>query len=80
MIFTNFKEIDKAGRIVISKDIRRHLSIHDGDILEINADNEVITIKKAENKCVFCNSMESLTEFAGKYICGDCLAKLQDPQ
>ena len=25
MIFTNFREIDGAGRIVISKDIRNHL-------------------------------------------------------
>ena len=30
MIFTNFREIDKLGRIVISKDIRRHLNIHAG--------------------------------------------------
>ena len=27
MIYTNFREIDKAGRIVISKDIRNHLNI-----------------------------------------------------
>ena len=77
MIFTNFREIDKAGRIVISKDIRRHLNIQAGDILQINADNECITIKKAEAKCVFCNALENLTEFEEKYICSDCLAKLR---
>ena len=33
MIYTNFREIDKAGRIVISKDIRNHLNIKPGDIL-----------------------------------------------
>ena len=48
MIYTNFREIDKAGRIVISKDIRNHLNIKAGDVLQINADDEHITIKKAE--------------------------------
>ena len=77
MIYTNFREIDKAGRIVISKDIRRHLNINPGDILQINADDEQITIKKAEAKCVFCNSLEHLTAFAGKHVCEDCLRELR---
>lgn len=76
MIFTNFREIDKTGRIVISKDIRKHLNIKDGDILHIEADDDCITIKKAESKCVFCNSTENLREFNNKHICADCLAKL----
>lgn len=46
MIFTNFREIDGAGRIVISKDIRNHLNIKAGDMLHIEADNDCITIKK----------------------------------
>ena len=45
--------------------------------MQINADNECITIKKAEPKCVFCNALENLTEFEEKYICSDCLAKLR---
>ncbi len=77
MIYTNFREIDKAGRIVISKDIRKHLNIKAGDILHIEADDECITIKKAEKKCIFCNSLEELTEFEGKHICKTCLDKLR---
>lgn len=77
MIYTNFREIDKAGRIVISKDIRRHFNISAGDILQINADDECITIKKAEAKCVFCNASDNLTAFEGKHICHDCLEKLR---
>ena len=76
MIYTNFREIDKTGRIVISKDIRKHLNINAGDILQINADDECITIKKAEAKCVFCNSREELIEFEGKHICKSCAEKL----
>lgn len=77
MIYTNFREIDKAGRIVISKDIRKHLNIKAGDVLHIEADDECITIKKAEEKCIFCNSLEELTEFEGKHICKNCIDKLK---
>ena len=77
MIYTNFREIDKAGRIVISKDIRRHLNINAGDVLQINADDGQNIIKKAEPKCVFCNTPENLTEFSGKHICAGCLQKLR---
>lgn len=76
MIYTNFREIDKAGRIVISKDIRNHLNIKPGDILHIVADDNQITIKKAESKCIFCNSLENLTSYKDKYICGNCLAEI----
>ena len=67
MIYTNFREIDKAGRIVIQA----------GDILQINADDECITIRKAEPKCVFCNNPEDLTAFKDKYICESCLESLK---
>lgn len=78
MIYTNFREIDKAGRIVISKDIRRHLNIHAGDVLHINADDACITICKAEQNCVFCNAQEALIPFEGKFICAACLEKLNN--
>ena len=77
MIYTNVREIDKVGRIVISKDIRKHLNINAGDVLHIEANDSCITIKKAENKCVFCNTHENLVEFQNKYICQDCLAQLK---
>lgn len=76
MIFTNFREIDKLGRIVISKDIRSHLDIHPGDVLKIKADGNAITIVKAESKCIFCNSSDDLVEFEGKHVCRACAEKL----
>lgn len=73
MIYTNFREIDKAGRLVISKDIRNHLNINPGDTLHIEADDDKIIIRKAESKCVFCNSVQNLSSFKDKHICKDCL-------
>mgnify|MGYP003540798047 FL=1 len=78
MIYTNFREIDKAGRIDISKDIRNHLNIKAGDVLQINADDEHITIKKAEEKCIFCNSLNDLHMFDNKHICAECLSKIKE--
>ena len=78
MIYTNFREIDKAGRIVISKDIRNHLNIKAGDVLQINADDEHITIKKAEEKCIVCNSLNDLHMFDNKHICAECLSKIKE--
>ena len=78
MIFTNFKEIDQAGRIVISKDIRKHLNIKEKDTLHIEADDNCIIIKKAESKCVFCNSLNNLITYTGKHICKSCFEKLKE--
>ncbi len=80
MIHTNFREIDSAGRIVISKDIRKHLNISAGDVLHIEADSECITIRKAEKKCIFCNSSENLIDHMGKHICKDCLEKINSAE
>lgn len=80
MIHTNFREIDSAGRIVISKDIRKHLNITAGDVLHIEADNECITIRKAEKKCIFCNSSENLINHMDKHICKDCLEKINSAE
>lgn len=76
MIYTNYKELDIAGRIVISKDIRKHFDLTPGDMLLVNADDECITIRKAEDTCVFCKTTENLREFNGKHICKDCLDKI----
>lgn len=77
MILINFKEIDSAGRIVISKDIRKHLNIEPGDILRIEAVDDSIVIKKEGNKCIFCNSSEDIIkEYNGKFICKSCYEKI----
>lgn len=41
-----FRRIDELGRIVIPKEIRRMLSIKDGENLEILVDGETIILKK----------------------------------
>ena len=40
------RRIDDLGRIVIPKEIRRNLRIHDGESMEIFVDKDFITLKK----------------------------------
>ena len=40
------RKIDELGRVVIPKEIRRNLSIRDGESLEIFTNEEAIILKK----------------------------------
>lgn len=61
------RRIDELGRIVIPKEIRRNLSIHDGENIEIFTDMDSIILKKyyrlkesselATNLCSIVNSL-----------------------
>lgn len=76
MIYTSYKKIDEAGRVVISKDIRKKLSIKSNDILKLDVEGNAIVIKKAEPSCEFCGSEENLVEYMGKCICNSCVDAL----
>lgn len=77
MIYTSYKKIDEAGRVVISKDIRKHLSIQCNDLLKIDVEENNIVIKKAEPCCEFCGNETDLIEFKGKNLCKNCLCVLK---
>lgn len=78
MIFTSYKKIDEAGRVVISKDIRKQLSLQCNDLLKIDVVENAIIMKKAEPCCEFCGSEEHLLDFKGKNICLNCLTLLKE--
>ena len=46
------RRIDELGRIVIPKDLRKQLGIQEGDLLEMNFENEKIVIEKFEETTV----------------------------
>ena len=47
------RKIDELGRIVIPKEIRKNINIHDGEELEFIIDNDAIILKK--NKGIYSN-------------------------
>ena len=72
------REIDKIGRIVIPKQLRKELGVDTpGSIIEMFFDGKQIILKKAIARCAFCESDANLKEFEGKYICTFCLEKLK---
>lgn len=71
------RSIDTLGRLVVPKEMRRHLQINDGDLLEISLEGNRICIEKYEKSCLLCSSTENLLEFNGKLICNDCLQQIK---
>ena len=74
------RKVDQLGRVVLPAEVRRHFGITPGDLIEIAVDSDAILLTKVENRCVFCGGTASLSEFSGKLVCGDCLARLSAEQ
>ena len=70
------RKMDELGRIVLPKELRKTLGINEKDYVEIFTEQDQIVLKKYHPSCVFCGSVENLTMFNGKNICGACRAEL----
>lgn len=60
------RKIDELGRIVIPKEIRKNLSIRDGESLEILTDEDTILLKKHSQIKRFADLGSKLTEEINK--------------
>ena len=71
--------IDELGRVVIPKEIRKHMDICCADPLEIFVDgDDTIILKKHIDSCVFCQSKEELADYKGKKICSRCVVEIKE--
>ncbi|OPJ60973.1 AbrB/MazE/SpoVT family DNA-binding domain-containing protein [Clostridium oryzae] len=71
------RKVDELGRIVIPKETRDLLFIHEGDSLEIFVDENSIYLKKYAPGCKFCGDMKNIEMFKGVYICEECRKELR---
>ena len=71
------RRIDELGRVVIPKEIRTMLGIHNGDAVEIFTDGEKACIIKYTAVCHFCGSSDDLVEFRTKRVCRACIAEME---
>ncbi|MCR4693038.1 MAG: AbrB/MazE/SpoVT family DNA-binding domain-containing protein [Firmicutes bacterium] len=79
MKFTGIsRPIDELGRIVIPKEIRNALDMRPKDEIEIYIEDGKMIMKKAKPFCALCGNTEELSSFSGKFICRDCINKLQN--
>lgn len=74
------RPIDKLGRVVVPREIRKMLDIeNDKDSFEIFMDeNNNVVLKKYQPCCIFCKAMYHLVHFGDKLVCCDCIEKLEE--
>lgn len=70
------RQLDKLGRIVLPKELRRVFNIDNEDFLEIFVEDDRIILKKYEPSCIFCDSMDDIVEYKGKKVCKVCRENL----
>lgn len=70
------RNVDNLGRVVLPKEIRKVLSISEGDPVEILKENNQIVVKKYYKGCIFCGNENEVTEYKGMSICGECIKEL----
>ena len=70
------RKIDELGRLVLPKELRSTLKIHERDSLEIFVEDSMIVLKKYEPSCIFCGEMDGLTSYKGHNVCRNCIEKL----
>ena len=71
------RNIDELGRVVIPKEMRKSLSMGNGEPVEISLEGDVRTVRKYHPYCFFCGSFEGLGDFKGKRICHACLEEIK---
>lgn len=71
------RAVDKMGRVVIPKEIRKQLQIeNDVDSFEIYMDGDRVVLQKYQPTCIFCDSLSDSVEYNGYNICNSCIEKL----
>ena len=78
--FGTMRKVDDLGRVVIPKDIRNKLNIPVGTRLEVYATEDgKIVAERLDDSCALCGASETrLIAFFSKFLCEDCVDKLQD--
>ena len=71
------RKLDEVGRIIIPKEIREHLDIHNKDLIDIYVNAENIVLKKINPNCIFCGKNENLIKFKEKFICSSCITLIK---
>ena len=71
------RPVDKMGRVVIPKEIRRQLNVeNDKDSFEIFIEGDKIILKKFAPACIFCESLKNTVCLSGHTVCVNCIEKL----
>jgi AbrB family transcriptional regulator, transcriptional pleiotropic regulator of transition state genes len=71
------RKVDDLGRIVVPAPYRRALGLVEGDELDVVLDGDRLVLRRAGERCTFCDAGEELTTFHGKGVCWSCAAAVR---
>lgn len=72
------RPLDDLGRVVIPKEIRKSLSIEDGDRMGFFVENGRLVLELEREHCTMCGQRKNLIANCNGYpICGICMEKLE---
>lgn len=72
------RPLDQNGRIVIPRDIRAELELHDNDLMEISSQNGVIYLTKHKKGCVICGTVENTVYVSDRPVCLECIKNIKN--
>ena len=67
------RRLDKLGRIVIPKEMRKVMNVKEDDFVRIIKHKNSIIIKKVADSCMFCGSESDLVEYKDVCFCRSCV-------
>lgn len=72
------RKVDKLGRFVLPKEIRKNLGFYQDCMVEVLVNNQDIVLRKYQQTCVSCgeDDLNNLVEINGKLVCKECIKKL----
>lgn len=71
------RRVDELGRVVLPKELRNTLDIHERDPLEIYVEGPKIILQKYQNSCVFCGE-KTENAFMDKCVCENCINMIRN--
>ena len=72
------RKIDRMGRIVIPREMRKTLNFKEGQKVNIELNNDTIIITKCKSECLFCNRSYDLKKYKNYSIFKNCLEKIKN--
>lgn len=69
------RRIDRLGRVVIPKEVRKAFGIGSGVPVAIDVDGDRLVLSRHQPGCVFCGAAATL-EHAGRGVCAACAVYL----
>lgn len=72
------RNLDRLGRVVIPKEIRKKHSMNEGEPVVISDCGSYVVVKKYRNGCIFCGKTKEVIEYRNICICNKCRKALSN--